>query len=125
MITFEQSGDFDHLDSFLKNMSKSSIADILKQYGQAGVSALSSATPSETGKTAASWGYSIKQSGGNYTISWTNSNTNGSVNIAILLQYGHGTGTGGYVQGRDYINPAIRPIFDEIAEGAWKAVVSA
>ncbi len=81
-------------------------------------------TPAETGKTAASWGYEIVQTRNGYSIFWTNSNINNGVNIALILQYGHGTGTGGYVQGIDYVNPAIRPIFESMANEAWKEVTS-
>ena len=94
----------------------------LDKFGRAGVEALSSATPVNTGKTANSWYYEIENKNGTATISFNNSNIQNGIPIAIILQYGHGTGTGGWVQGRDYINPAIRPIFDEIAENAWKEV---
>ena len=90
-----------------------------------GVSALSSATPIDTGKTAASWGYEIESDDDGTRIIWTNSNVNKNVNIAIILQYGHGTGTGGYVQGRDYINPAMQPVFDQIADAVWREVTKA
>ena len=94
----------------------------LDKYGREGVAALASATPIESGKTASSWYYEIKNSNGSATISFYNSNVNKGVPIAIILQYGHGTGTGGWVQGRDYINPAIQPVFDRIAEEAWREV---
>lgn len=87
-----------------------------------GVDALSAATPVDTGKTAASWGYVITRTSDTATITWTNSNVNNGVPIALILQYGHGTGTGGYVKGRDYIKPAIRPVFDELANELWKEV---
>jgi hypothetical protein len=89
-------------------------------YGRKGVDALASATPTESGETAACWGFEIKQGKGTVELCWTNSHIVNGVNIAIILQYGHGTGTGGFVEGRDYINPAIAPIFDEIAKNAWK-----
>ena len=125
MISFSSSGSFQKTESFLKKMSKPNIRSVLDGYGRQGVAALASAAPSETGLTAHSWTYDIEESGGTWTIVWSNTHVvNGNV-IAILLQYGHGTGTGGYVQGRDYINPAIRPIFDKIADSVWKVVTSA
>jgi hypothetical protein len=96
----------------------------LGQYGQMGVNALAAATPKDTGETASSWTYRITKSGSGVTIAWYNTNVNGNAVIALLLQYGHGTGTGGYVVGRDYINPATRPVFDQIAEAVWKKVTS-
>ena len=124
MISFRHKGDFSKVTNDLVKMKKAAKLDILDKYGRAGVAALSSATPVESGKTANSWGYEIKQTNGSAKIIFTNSNVNKGVNIAIILQYGHGTGTGGWVQGRDYINPAIQPIFDQIAEEAWKGVAS-
>ena len=96
---------------------------MLDKYGKLGVDALKSATPTETGKTAESWSYEIKNNGSSAVISFLNTNINKGVNIAIILQYGHGTGTGGYVEGRDYINPAIQPVFDALANEAWKEVI--
>lgn len=122
MIKFRQKGDFSNLTNFLeraKNVVK--IGD-LDRYGREGVAALSSATPIDSGKTASSWYYKIENKNGSASISFHNSNINEGVNIAIILQYGHATGNGGYVEGRDYINPAIQPIFDKIAEDAWKEV---
>jgi hypothetical protein len=104
-------------------MSNGEIFRELKKYGEDGVKALADATPKDSGKTAASWSYEVEKSKGSYTIAWTNSNINDGVPIAVILQYGHGTRNGGYVQGRDYINPAIRPIFDQIAEDAWREVI--
>jgi hypothetical protein len=103
-------------------MFKFEIMHVLKKYGEEGVKALRDATPKDSGETADSWGYEITKDGRGYVITWTNSKKNKGVPIAIILQYGHGTGTGGYVEGRDYINPATRPIFDAIAEEAWKEV---
>lgn len=125
MISFESKGNFQHTDRFLKRMSKLEIMDILTSLAQEGVRALSSATPIDSGLTASSWGYEVKRTGNSYMITWTNSNTVNGLPIAILLQYGHGTGTGGYVRGRDYINPALRPVFDRIADDVWKVVTSA
>lgn len=124
-ITFNQKGSFDHTEGFLRRMFKRDIFDALNTYGQAGVYALSAATPVDSGMTAASWDYEIDTSGGNYTIAWINTNVNKGARIAVLIQYGHGTGTGGWVEGYDYINPTLRPIFDEIADNIWKAVTSA
>lgn len=125
MISFEVSGSFDHLLSYLRTVSKLNIKNILDEYGQKGVAALASRTPEETGRTAASWSYETSAGGGVYTITWTNTDIENGFPVAIMLQYGYATGTGGYVHGRDYINPAIQPIFDEIAAQVWKAVTSA
>lgn len=125
MISFSSQGDFSKTFKFLEAMQKFKIEKILSKYAQAGVAALSSATPVDTGRTASAWSYTLEVSGESATIYWTNSNENKGVNIAVILQYGHGTGTGGYVQGRDYINPAMQPIFDKIAEEAWSEVVNA
>ena len=122
MISFRQKGDFSKLTGFLERAKEAVKLGDLDKFGRAGVEALSSATPVNTGKTANSWYYEIENKNGTATISLNNSNIQNGVPIAIILQYGHGTGTGGWVEGRDYINPAIRPIFDEIAENAWKEV---
>jgi hypothetical protein len=125
MFSLTSSGSFDKTESFLKAMKKLDVSSIMKECGELGVTALSDATPIRTGLTATSWGYEISVKKGVYTIAWTNSDVHHNFPIAIMLQYGHATGTGGYVQGRDYINPAIRPIFDQIAIKVWKAVTSA
>ena len=122
MISFRQKGDFSKLTSFLERAKESVKIGDLDKYGREGVAALSSATPIDSGKTANSWNYEITNKNGSVTISFNNSNIQNGVPIAIILQYGHGTGTGGWVEGRDYINPAIQPIFDKIAEDAWKEV---
>ena len=122
MISFRQKGDFSRLDHYFERVKEAAKIGILDKYGQAGVSALSSATPVESGKTASSWYYEIKRQNGSVALEFYNSNVNNGVPIAVILQFGHGTGTGGWVQGRDYINPAIQPIFDKIAEDAWKEV---
>ena len=122
MISFKQKGDFSKLTGFLERIKESVKIGDLDKFGRAGVEALSSATPVNTGKTANSWYYEIENKNGVATISFNNSNIQNGVPIAIILQYGHGTGTGGWVEGRDYSNPAIRPIFDEIAENAWREV---
>lgn len=122
MISFRQKGDFSKVTRYLEKASKAARLSILDKYGKEGVAALSSATPVESGKTANSWGYEVKNSGSSASITFTNSNINNGVPIAIILQYGHGTGTGGWVEGRDYINPAIQPVFDRLADEAWKEV---
>lgn len=122
MITFRQKGDFSKLTRYLERVKEAVKLGNLDKYGREGVAALASATPIESGKTANSWYYEIENSNGSATISFYNSNVNKGVPIAIILQYGHGTGTGGWVQGRDYINPAIQPVFDRIAEEAWREV---
>ena len=122
MISFRQKGDFSKLNRYFERVKEAAKIGVLDKYGQAGVSALSSATPVESGKTASSWYYEIKRQNGSVSLEFYNSNVNDGVPIAVILQFGHGTGTGGWVQGRDYINPAIQPIFDKIAEDAWKEV---
>lgn len=124
-VKFEVSGGFTKTERFLNRMKRREYLNVLDEFGRDGVQALRNATPVDSGATAEAWDYEIKRTR-NYTeIVWTNSNINDGVPIAVILQYGHGTGTGGYVQGRDYINPVIRPIFDKIAEKAWKVVTSA
>ena len=124
-VKFEVSGGFTKTERFLNRMKRREYLNVLDEFGRDGVQALRNATPVDSGATAEAWDYEIKRTR-NYTeIVWTNSNINDGVPIAVILQYGHGTGTGGYVQGRDYINPALRPIFDKIAEKAWKVVTSA
>jgi hypothetical protein len=110
--------------NFLNGLKNRDFLKHLDFYGRKGVAALSAATPVDTGKTAASWNYEIHYFREGVSMVWTNSNVNKGENIAILIQYGHGTRNGGFVQGRDYINPALRPIFDEIADSAWKEVTS-
>lgn len=125
MITFESTGSFEKTEKALTKMSKGEIFRSLDAAAKAGVAALSSATPVESGQTAASWSSSVKRGRGYYEITWSNGHVVNGVPVAILLQYGHGTGTGGYVAGRDFINPAMKPIFDKIANDVWKAVTSA
>lgn len=124
MIELKQQGDFSKLTRFLEKAKEVVRLGDLDKYGREGVAALASATPIETGLTASSWYYEIIHKSGSATITFNNSNIQNGVPIAIILQYGHGTGTGGYVQGRDYINPAIQPIFDKIAIEAWREVTS-
>lgn len=122
MITFKQKGNFSKLNRYLERVKEVAKIGILDKYGQAGVEALSSATPTDTGLTASSWYYKIERTKTSATIQFLNSNINDGVPIAVILQYGHGTGTGGWVEGRDYINPAIQPVFDQIAKDAWREV---
>ncbi len=122
MLSFKVHGDFNKTNSFFKRMSNKSYMKALDKYGHLGVSALSSATPVDSGETARAWSYEIHKSGGVWKIVWSNSHINKGVNIALILQLGHGTGTGGYIVGRDYINPAIRPIFDGMANNIWEEV---
>lgn len=124
MISFRQKGDFHKLTRYLERVKEVARIGDLDKYGRQGVAALVSATPRDTGKTANSWNYEIKQDKGSVSISFYNTNIQNGVPIAIILQYGHGTRNGGWVQGRDYINPAIQPIFDEIVKSAWKEVTS-
>lgn len=121
---YHKKGNFKKTTSFLQNASKMPWANVLDEYGKKGVQLLSEATPKKTGKTALSWAYEIEKNENGYFIYWKNTNINNGVNIAIILQYGHGTGTGGYVQGVDYINPALRPLFEELANNAWEEVIS-
>ena len=125
VINTTTSGDFNKTERFLKKMRAGDHLKQLDSLGRQGVAALSTATPMRSGKTASSWNFEVHQSKGRYEIDWTNSNVNDGVNIAVIIQYGHGTRNGGYVQGRDYINPAMRPVFDSIADAAWKVVISA
>ena len=122
MVTFKHKGDFSKVTKYLERARKGVNINSLNKYGRAGVAALASATPIDTGLTASSWSYELSQANGIARITFSNSNIQNGIPIAIILQYGHGTGTGGWVEGRDYINPAIQPIFDRIAEDAWKEV---
>ena len=122
MISFRHKGDFSKLEQYLQKAKSVIKRSDFDKYGQAGVAALASATPVDTGKTAASWFYEVEYSSTGVTITFNNSNIQNGIPIAIILQYGHGTGTGGWVQGRDYINPVIQPIFDQIADNAWREV---
>lgn len=122
MVTIRHKGDFSKLTRFLMKAKDGINLSSLDKYGRAGVAALESATPVDSGLTATSWRYEIKNQNGVISLTFLNSNVNNGVPIAIILQYGHGTGTGGWVEGRDYINPALRPIFDKLANEAWKEV---
>lgn len=112
------------MESFLKKSSKMDVRHILEQYGQEGVNALASATPVDSGMAARSWRYEVRQTSGGWSIVWLNSDTENGFPVVIMLQYGHGTRGGGYVQGRDFINPAIRPVFDRISSDLGKVVTS-
>ena len=122
MISFRQKGDFSKSFRYLNKVKEAVRLGDLDRFGREGVAALASATPVDSGLTASSWFYTITRKNGSVTISFNNSNIQNGVPIAIILQYGHGTGNGGWVQGRDYINPAIQPIFDRIANDAWREV---
>lgn len=123
MIKITQKGDFSKVEMFLERLKEGFNKSIFDKYGKMGVEALRNATPVDTGLTAASWSYQVKYAKDSVTIEFHNSHINKHVNIALILQYGHGTGTGGWVEGRDYINPALQPIFDQMAEEAWREVV--
>ena len=122
MITIESQGEWKLTRNWFDRMTKLDLALIMNQFGKEGVSALAAATPSRSGLTSKSWNYEVTRKGNNWKITWTKSNVKKGANIAVLIQYGHGTRNGGYVVGRDYINPAIRPVFDKIAQKAWKEV---
>lgn len=122
MISFRHKGDFSKFSKYLTSAKKVPSAGLLDKYGQEGVAALASATPVRSGETAASWSYEIEHSAGSSVIRFNNSHINQGVPIAIILQYGHGTGTGGWVEGRDYINPAVQPVFDRLVNEAWREV---
>lgn len=122
MISFKHKGSFKNTESFLSKVLKRDYMSILHSYGHKGVSLLSNATPVSTGLTASSWDYSIKQKNSSITITWTNSNIIDGVPIVILLQYGHATKNGGFVPGNDFINPVMRPLFEQIANDVWKEV---
>lgn len=122
MISFRHKGNFSKTRNYLERAKEAARLGVLDKYGREGVAALASATPVESGMTANSWFYEIERTAGSATIRFNNSNINKGVPIAIILQYGHGTGTGGWVQGRDYINPAIQPVFDRIVQEVWREV---
>lgn len=125
MIRVTHEGSFENLETFLARVSDGQIYESLAKLGQDGVAALAGQTPVDTGRTADLWSYRVIFSSDQVTIQWTNDNINNGFPVAVMLQYGHGTGTGGYVQGRDYINPAIQPVFDRILIEVWRVVVNA
>jgi hypothetical protein len=122
MIKFKHSGNFNNTERFFSRAKKMQVLGILNRYGKNGVSALAKGTPVDTGLTASSWDYEVSLTGKGYTIMWTNTVMAGGVPLVILLQYGHGTGNGGYVVGRDFINPAIKPIFEALADDLFAEV---
>lgn len=122
MITITQRGSFNRTERYLRKLKFEKLQAVLNKYGSLGVATLSAATPVDSGETAASWYYTIESRPGYYSIHWRNRHIDGGFPVAVMLQYGHGTGTGGYVQGRNYIMPAIRPVFDQIAAEAWREV---
>lgn len=124
MISIKHSGSFGKTEKFLKKASAFPIIGIMDKYGREGVAALSSATPMDSGLTAGSWAYEIHRSRSSVSLVFTNSNLRDGIPIAILIQYGHGTSTGGYIQGLDYINPALKPIFTKMSEDIWKEVTN-
>lgn len=122
MIEFESTGDFKKTEGFLNKLREIFGYSVLEKYGKKGVEALSIATPKDTGLTASSWSYNVKKTDRGVELNFTNSNVNNGVNIALILQMGHGTKNGGWVEGRDYINPAIQPIFDSILSDAMEEI---
>ena len=124
-ISISNSGSFNKTDKFLKKMSTNSVYSVLQKYGEIGVAELAAATPVDSGRTSSAWNYLVIIERSNARVQWYNSNENQGFSVAIGLQYGHGTGTGGYVIGRDYINPTMRPIFDKIADQVWNEIVNA
>jgi len=125
LVSFTSGGSFKNTEAFLNAMNKLDIASVLESAGQAGVAALQQNMPQRTGLAAHSWSYVVETSGKSSKITWLNYDIENGFPVAIMLQYGYGTGTGGYVQGRDYINPSMQPVFDAIAERVWRAVTSA
>lgn len=124
MIRFTSKGDFSKTMKFLMNSKDFNPRSVLEKYGELGVRALAENTPKDAGRTSESWSYEIQNGRDGASIIWSNSNVNDGVPIAVILRYGHGTGTGGYVEGRDYISPAIRPLFDDFADSLWKELMN-
>lgn len=122
MISIKCTGDFTKTKKFLKNANKMRTVDILNKYGKIGVTALRNNTPTKTGVSAASWSYKVEKSKGGYTLTWLNNNTADGIPVVLLLHYGHRTRNGGYVSGVDFINPALKPIFEDISNGVWEEV---
>ena len=123
VISLTHRGNFNNIEKYFKSYNTSKLVNVLEQYGAEGVRALAAATPKDTGNTASSWSFRTSISGGSFFIVWENSNTiSDGTPMVILLQYGHGTRNGGYVQGQDFINPAIRPVMDKIADAVWREV---
>lgn len=124
MVTFKHRGDFRNTERFFNKVRGRSYLNVLEKYGQLGVQALEEATPKDSGETAKSWTYEIERTRDSTTIGFLNTHENDGVNIAILLRFGHGTGTGGFVVGRNFIDPAVQPIFDDLANAVWKEVTA-
>ncbi len=124
MIRVTSTGSFDKTIKFLNNLNDKEIYNNLEHFGRVGVDALARSTPQESGETAQSWGFTVNRTGGRCSINWFNEHNVDGINIAVIIQYGHGTGTGGYIQGRDYINPAMRPVFDRILDDVWRQVTN-
>lgn len=122
MIRFKQHGDFQKTKKYLTEIRRPVKYEVLNRFGRMGVDALMANTPIDSGETARAWGYEIEEKGNQISLVFTNSNVNDGVQIAVIIQYGHGTGTGGWVEGRDYINPVIQPLFDQMVEEIWKGV---
>jgi hypothetical protein len=122
IIEITEKGSFDHITRYLARLKQADLNAVLNKYGSLGVNALSNATPADTGLASESWYFTTVSRRGYYSIRWHNHDVENGFPVAVMIQYGHGTGTGGYVQGRDFINPAMRPIFDQIAAEAWKEV---
>jgi hypothetical protein len=122
LIVFEQKGDFTKTEKFLKQPITDTQMLVLERHGKEGVTSLATATPKDSGKTANSWKYKVTKYKGGAKITWSNSNIVNGVPIAVIIQYGHATRNGGHIKGRDYINPAIKPIFDKISSDLWKEV---
>lgn len=123
MLKIKHKGNFSKTTKFLHHVLRFDYKTILNRYGKMGVEALAEATPRDTGRTAEAWKYDIEESSNGVSIVWSNENINDGVNIAVILQYGHGTNNGGYVAGRDYINPALQPVFDKMANTVWKELI--
>lgn len=121
-FSLSSTGSYNRVEKFLQKLRRDDIFNSLDKWGREGVRALSSATPADTGLTGSSWSYEVQRKKGQYTLVWNNSNVRNGTPVAIWIQYGHATGTGGYVVGRDFINPVIRPLFDRIADDVWKEV---
>ena len=125
VLVFEAKGDWKRTNTFLKRLLNQDVGSILNKYGKLGVLALAQATPKDTGTTAASWWHKVEKTKEGYRLVWTNSNLSDGIPVAMLIQYGHGTRGGTYVEGIDYINPALAPIFEELADALWKEVTNA
>lgn len=122
MIVIRERGSFQKTERYLKGLQRRQLRPILERYAKEGMAVLAAATPVDSGVTAASWGYEISVTKSGFSVAWTNDNVVKGVPIAIILQYGHATGTGGFVQGQDYINPAIRPVIDKMTDALWREV---